>query len=387
MIPRQLTSLLVERLAHAPAVALLGSRQVGKTTLAVEFDPGKPKHYLDLERPSDFAKLTDPELYLTGFRNQLVILDEVQYLPELFPVLRGLIDSRRRAGEKACQFLLLGSASPELLQQTAETLAGRISYLELTPFQLVELPQPQQALPQHWERGGYPDSYLAADAAASLQWRQDFVTSYVERYLPQQGVLVTPVVLRRLCSMLAHQQGATLNLSRLAGSLGLDGKTVRRYLDLLEGLFLIRSLPAWSRNAGKRLVKAAKVYWRDSGILHALTGLADLEALFGHPLCGASWEGYCIEQIIGRFGPECQVSHYRTHAGAEVDLVVETPAGEVTAIEIKRTLSPKLTPGLRESMATIRADRGVMVIPEGAAFPLSEQVTAIGLLEFLESLR
>jgi uncharacterized protein len=209
----------------------------------------------------------------------------------------------------------------------------------------------------------------------------------VERFLPQQGVLVTPVVLRRLCSMLAHQQGATLNLSRLAGSLGLDGKTVRRYLDLLEGLFLIRSLPAWSRNAGKRLVKAAKVYWRDSGILHALTGLADLEALFGHPLCGASWEGYCIEQIISRFGPECRVSHYRTHAGAEVDLVVETPAGEVTAIEIKRTLSPKLTPGLRESMETIRADRGVMVIPEGAAFPLPKQVTAIGLLEFLKSLR
>lgn len=269
----------------------------------------------------------------------------------------------------------------------AATLAGRISYLELTHFQLVELPQPQQALPQHWERGGYPDSYLAPDAAASLQWRRDFVTSYVERYLPQQGVLVPPVVLRRLRSMLAHQQGATLNLSRLAGSLGLDGKTVRRYLDLLEGLFLIRSLPAWSRNAGKRLVKAAKVYWRDSGILHSLAGLADLKALFGHLLCGASWEGYCIEQIIRRFGPECQVSHYRSHAGAEVDPVVETPTGEVTAIEIKRTLSPKLTPGLRESMATIRADRGVMVIPEGAAFPLSEQVTAIGLLEFLESLR
>lgn len=387
MIPRRLTSLLVSRLASTSAVALLGSRQVGKTTLALGFDPGKPKHYLDLERPSDLAKLADPELYLTGFRNQLVILDEVQCLPELFPVLRSLIDSRRRAGEQHCQFLLLGSASPKLLQQTAETLAGRISYLELIPFQLLEVPQPRQALPTHWERGGYPDSYLAADAATSLQWRHDFITSYIERYLPQQGILVTPVVLRRLCTMLAHHQGATLNVSRLAASLGIDGKTVRRYLDLLEGLFLVRSLPPWSRNAGKRLVKAAKVYWRDSGILHALAGLADLEQVLGHPLCGASWEGYCIEQIIGSLSPDCLVSHYRTHAGAEVDLVVETPAGEVLAIEIKRTLSPKLTPGLRESLETLRADRGVIVIPEGEAYPLSERVTATGLWAFLKSLQ
>lgn len=385
MIQRSLTKTLLERLDQFPAVALLGSRQVGKTTLARGLDVGKPSHYLDLERPSDLAKLEDPELYLAGFAGQLVILDEVQRLPGLFPVLRSLIDERRRGGEKAGQFLLLGSASPELLQQSSETLAGRISHLELTPFQLFELPQPDQSLPRHWERGGYPDSFLATDAESSFQWREDFITSYVERYLPQQGITAAPILLRRFCSMLAHQQGATVNLSRLAGSLGIDGKTARRYLDLLEGLYLIRSLPPWTRNAGKRLVKSAKVYWRDSGILHALAGLRTLEHVLGHPLCGASWEGYCVEQILNRLPKGATASHYRTQAGAEVDLVIELADGQIHAVEIKRTLSPKVTPGLVESMETLGACRGFLVIPEGDAYPLSKSVTAAGLRTFLES--
>lgn len=386
MILRQLTSTLLKRLGQSPAVALLGSRQVGKTTLARAFDPGKPCHYLDLERPSDLAKLADPELYLSGFAGQLVILDEVQRIPNLFPVLRSLIDERRRAGEKAGHFLLLGSASPELLQQSSETLAGRISYLELGPLQLLELPQPDKDLTVHWERGGYPDSYLAPDGEASIQWREDFITSYVERYLPQQGITAPPIVLRRFCSMLAHQQGATINLSKLAGSLGIDGKTARRYLDLLEGLYLVRSLPPWTRNAGKRLVKSPKVYWRDSGILHALAGLHSLEHVLGHPLCGASWEGYCIEQVLSSLPQGATASHYRTHAGAEVDFVIEQADGRIDAVEIKRTLSPKLTSGLVESMATLKADRGVIVIPAGEPYPLSETVTATGLLSFLKTL-
>lgn len=386
MLPRRLHHELVRRLEQVPAVALLGSRQVGKTTLARALEVGKPTHYLDLERPSDLAKLADPELYLSGFRDQLVIVDEVQTLPHLFPVLRSLIDERRREGETACQFLLLGSASPELLQHTAETLAGRISSLELTPFQLGELPSEPQTVPIHWERGGYPDSYLAVDREASMQWREDFMASYVERYLPQQRVSATPLVLRRLCSMLAHQQGATVNLSRLGGSLGLDGKTVRRYIDLLEGLYLLRSLPPWTRNAGKRLVKSPKIYWRDSGILHSLIGLADLERVLGHPVCGASWEGYCIEQVLNRVPRGWTASHYRTHAGAEVDLVLEDPAGNILAVEIKRTLSPKLTSGMIESMQTLRAERGVIVIPEGEAYPLSQQVEAVGLIPFLDGL-
>lgn len=385
MIYRQLTETLLQRLGEVPAVALLGSRQVGKTTLARELEFGKASHYLDLERPSDLAKLADPELYLSRFSGQLVILDEVQRLPDLFPVLRSLIDARRRAGEKAGQFLLLGSASPELVQQSSETLAGRISYLELPPLQLTELPGPNPDWNVHWERGGYPDSYLAENTVASMQWREDFITSYVERYLLHQGITAAPMLLRRFCSMLAHQQGGTVNLSKLAGSLGIDGKTARRYLDLLEGLYLVRSLPAWTRNAGKRLVKSAKVYWRDSGILHALAGLPTLEKLLGHPLCGASWEGYCIEQILQTLPKGTTASHYRTHAGAEVDLVLEMPDGETIAVEIKRTLSPKVTPGLTESMKTLNSTRGVIVIPEGESYPLSKTVEAASLLQFLKT--
>lgn len=383
MIPRRLRSTLQKRLQQSPAVALLGSRQVGKTTLARGLDLGKPSQYLDLERPSDLAKLSDPELYLSGFGGQLVIIDEVQRVPDLFPLLRSLIDERRQAGEKAGHFLLLGSASPELLQQSSETLAGRISYLELSPLQLLELSEPDEALPTLWERGGYPDSYLAPDAESSIQWREDFITSYVERYMPQQGIAAAPILLRRFCTMLAHQQGATINLSKMAGSLGIDGKTARRYLDLLEGLYLVRSLPPWSRNAGKRLVKSPKVYWRDSGILHTLAGLQNLEQLLGHPLCGASWEGYCIEQILRCLPKGATASHYRTHAGAEVDLVIEKPDGEILAVEIKRTLSPKVTPGLVESMETLQASQAVIIIPQGASFPLSKTVTAIGLRSFL----
>lgn len=386
MIQRRLASILEKRLSQSPVVALLGSRQVGKTTLARDLELGKPSHYLDLERPSDLAKLADPELYLGRFTDHLVILDEVQRFPGLFPVLRSLVDERRRAGEKSAQFLILGSASPDLLQQSSETLAGRISYLELDPLNLTELELDLGIMDRHWFRGGYPDSYLAADDAAAHQWCQDFITSYVERHLPQLGIIATPLLLRRLCTMLAYQQGATLNLSKMAGSLGIDGKTVRHYLDLLEGLYLVRSIPAWSRNAGKRLVKAPKVYWRDSGLLHALAGLRDLEQVMGHPLCGHSWEGYCIEQILTHLPKSSIASHYRTHAGAEVDLVLENSLGETIALEIKRTLSPKLTPGFIESMKTLQASQAYYLIPHGETYSLSESVTAISLAEFLKLL-
>lgn len=385
MIARGLQTILQQRVLQSPVVALLGSRQVGKTTLARLLNLGKPTHYLDLERPSDIAKLSDPELYLTKFANHLVILDEIQRVPDLFPVLRSLVDERRRAGENAAQFLLLGSASPELLQQSSETLAGRISYLELHPLNLTELPNEPATLEAHWLRGGYPNSFLAIDDDASGQWCDDFITSYVERYLPQLAITATPVLLRRLCSMLAYQQGATLNLSKLGGSLGIDGKTVRHYLDLLQGLYLLRSVPPWSKNSGKRLVKSPKIYWRDSGLLHALAGLHHIDQVLGHPLCGHSWEGYCIEQILTQLPKNYSFSHYRTHAGAEVDLVIETPTGEVLAIEIKRTLSPKLNPAFLESMKTLEAVRGYFIMPQGETFPLSKQVEAMSLRHFLEA--
>lgn len=386
MISRQLTSTLHDRVLQVPVVALLGSRQVGKTTLARALKIGKPIHYLDLERPSHIAKLVDPELYLSKFADQLVILDEIQRIPELFPVLRSLVDERRRTGEKGAHFLILGSASPELMQQSSETLAGRISYLELHPLNLCELEKAEieMEMEKHWFRGGYPDSYLAVDDEISNQWCEDFITSYVERYLPQTGITADPLLLRRFCSMLVHQQGSPVNLSKMAGSLGIDGKTARHYLNLLEALFLVRSLPAWSKNSGKRLVRSAKIYWRDTGILHSLAALHNLEQLLGHPLCGHSWEGYCLEQIITRLPKGYLCSHYRTQAGAEVDLVIEKPDGEILAIEIKRTLSPKLSPAYLESLKTLNATRGFFVIPKGASYPLSESVSAMGLREFLD---
>ncbi len=384
MIQRHLASRLTERIGNVPVVALLGSRQVGKTTLAMSLELNKRCHYLDLERPSDLAKMADPELYLSSYSDQLVILDEIQRVPELFPVLRSLVDERRQRGESAGHFLLLGSASPDLLRQSSETLAGRITYLEMTPFQIQEVASEVEANNRLWFRGGYPDSFLAVNDASSRQWRADFITSYVERHLPQQGISASPIQLRRFCTMLAHEQAGTVNLASIGNALGIDGKTVLRYMNLLEGLFLIRRIPAWSRNTGKRLVKMPKVYWRDSGLLHELLGLNHLEHVLGHPVCGPSWEGYCLEQIMNALPLGVVASHYRTHAGAEVDLVLEWPSGETQAIEIKRTLSPKLTPAFRESMETLSAVRGTILIPKGESFPLSDSVRAMTLQEFLE---
>lgn len=386
MIKRKIEKRLIKRISSNPVVALLGSRQIGKTTLARDLDPGKPLQYLDLERPSDLAKLADPELYLGKFTDHLVVLDEIQRLPDIFPLLRSLVDERRRAGEKSSQFLLLGSASPELLRQSSETLAGRISYLEMHPLTLDEVATSDGGaanMDRHWFRGGYPESFLAADDFTASQWCDDFVTSYVERTLPQLGIAASPAILRRLCSMLAHLQGGTVNVSKLAGSLGIDGKTVRHYMDLLEGLYLLRSLPAWSRNAGKRLVKSPKTYWRDSGLLHSLAGLSDIEQVLGHPVCGHSWEGYCIEQILATIPQNITASHYRTQAGAEVDLVLEHANGEIHAIEIKRTLSPKLTPAFLESIRTLGATKATYLIPEGEPFPLSNEVEAMSLRSFI----
>lgn len=384
MIDRNTGLILEKRIAQTPVVALIGSRQVGKTTLAHALHVDKPVHYLDLERPSDIAKLAEPELYLSRHSDALVILDEIQRVPDLFPVLRSLIDERRRAGNRNGHFLILGSASPDLLRQSSETLAGRISFLELTPLNLCEVYHLEGGVDRHWFRGGYPDSFLSADDSISVQWCEDFIASYVERDLPQLGVAASPVQLRRLCSMLAHRQGTALNLSQLGNSLAMDAKTVRHYIDLLEGLFIVRRLPAWSRNAGKRLVKAPKVYLRDTGILHTLTGLHSLEKVLGHPLCGHSWEGYCIEQILENVPTGCAAAYYRTHAGAEIDLVMEMSAGQTLAVEIKRSLSPKCTPAFRESMKTVHADKGFYVIPTGDRYPLSDSVEAISLYDFIQ---
>ena len=384
MIKRSLKDILHRRIDTVPVVALLGSRQVGKTTMAKSLRLRNKNRYLDLELPSDRAKLNDPELYLSSCENELVILDEVQTMPELFPVLRSLVDKRRQKGEKAGHFLLLGSASPELLQKSSETLAGRISYLELNPLNLKEIKNKENEINQLWIRGGYPDSFLAEDLSISTQWRNDFVTSYVERFIPNLGLTKsTPIELRRLCSMLAYQHGGILNYASLSRSLGIDAKTVRKYIELLEGLYLTRTLHPWVKNVGKRLVKAPKFFWRDTGILHALTNLKSLEDVLGNPLCGASWEGFCIEQIVTSLPDHAKSFHYRTHAGAELDLIIELPGKDIIAVEIKRSLSPKVTPAMMESFETTGAKHGFIVTPKGEGFPMNKYFTALPISEFI----
>lgn len=373
-----------------PVVALLGPRQVGKTTLArlVADEMTKPSVYLDLERPSDRAKLGDAELFLSRQTKRLTILDEVQRMPELFPLLRSLVDERIRGGEKTGHFLVLGSASRDLLRQSSESLAGRISYLELSPFTLDEVERPRRRLDidRLWLRGGFPDSYLAHDDGQSDEWRGQFVETYLTRDLPQLGLRLPSELLARFWTMLAHGQGDQLNAARLAGSLGVSGNTVRHYLDVLTELFMVRQLRPWSGNSTKRLVKSPKVYVRDSGLAHHLTRILEVDSLLGHPLCGASWEGFVIENVLAQLPDSWQASYYRTSAQAEIDLVLEGPRSQVIAVEVKRTLSPTLSKGFRFGFEDIGATKGIVVMPAGTRFPLSEQVEAVPLRELIAEL-
>lgn len=323
MIPRRLAAALDAALAEAPAVALLGPRQVGKTTLALAVADARPSVYLDLESEADRAKLSEPRLYLEQHADKLIILDEIHRAPQLFAELRGLIDQGRRSGRSTGRFLILGSASIDLLKQSSESLAGRIRYLELGPIDAGEVGRERlQAL---WLRGGFPESLLAASDAASLRWRRDFIRTYLERDIPQLGPRIPAETLRRFWTMLAHQQAGLLNAAALARALVVDGKTVARYLDLLVDLLLVRRLPPWQRNVGKRLVKSPKVYVRDSGLVHALLSISDHEALLAHPVAGASWEGLVIESLLAAAPTGTEASFYRTSAGAEIDLLLELP--------------------------------------------------------------
>jgi len=379
MITRRRRTLLNQRLDQYPAVALLGPRQVGKTTLALAIAEDRPSIYLDLESDADQAKLAEPELYLADHEDKLVIFDEVHRQPGLFQNLRGLIDRGRRRGRRTGRFLLLGSASLDLLQQSGETLAGRISYVELNPVDALEIDSGN--LDALWIRGGFPDSLLAANDAASLRWRQDFIRSYLERDIPQLGPRIPAETLRRFWTMLAHHQGGLLNAAQFAQGLGVDGKTVARYLDLLVDLLLVRRLPSWHRNIGKRLVKAPKVYVRDSGIVHALLGLRDKEILLGHPVVGSSWEGFVIETLLAVAPLETEASFYRTAAGAEIDLVLGLPGGRRWAVEIKRGLVPKLERGFHQACADLQPERCFVVYAGAERFPVGESTEAISLTD------
>lgn len=390
MIYRLAEARISDLLTRFPAVAVLGPRQVGKTTLARRLveELGAAAVYLDLELPSHRAKLSDPELYFSSQEDRLVVLDEIQRVPGLFEVLRGVIDERRRQGRRHRQFLLLGSASIDLLQQSSETLAGRIAYSELTPLLAEEVATKKRGdRDRLWLRGGFPDSFLAADEAASVEWREEFIGTYLERDIPLLGPRIPAETLRRFWTMLAHEQGTLLNAASVAGAIGVSGQTVGRYLDLMVDLLLVRRLPPWSKNAGKRLVRSPKVYVRDSGLVHALLGLRDLDAVLGHPVTGGSWEGFVIENLLAAAPSGTSACFYRTAVGAEIDLVLDLPPKERWAIEIKRSSAPVLSKGFYLGCGDIKATRRMVVHAGEDTFGLGDGVEAVSLRGALAALR
>jgi hypothetical protein len=379
MIPRTALSELDRALSRQAAVALIGPRQVGKTTLAHEVAAGRPSVYLDLENPSDRAKLSEPELFLERHADKLVILDEIHRIPELFSTLRGIIDKGRREDRGTGRFLVLGSAAIELMRQS-ETLAGRIAYVDLGPLNILETGA--GARDTLWLRGGFPDSFLAPDDGQSLALRRDFIRTYLERDVPMFGPRIPAETLERLWTMLAHSQGAFLNASRLASGIGMSAPTVTSYIGLLVDLLLVRRLPPYHRNVGKRLVKSPKTYVRDSGILHALLGIRDFDSLLGHPVIGTSWEGFVIENLLAACPPGTRTGFYRTAAGAEIDLVLELGAEHGTwAVEIKRSAASGLQKGNHHALHDIQPQRSFYVHGGTDRFPLTADTEVIGLHE------
>lgn len=383
MYPRQSQQKLLRLMQQFPAVGLLGPRQAGKTTLAFAQKALYPNAlYLDLELPSAQRQLDDPEAFLMAHAQQLVILDEVQRVPELFSILRGVIDQRRRMDQPSGQFLLLGSATGVLLQQTSESLAGRVAYVELPALQASEIFGTQASvadLNTLWVRGGFPLSWLAASDADSMTWREVFITTYLEKDIPALGPRIPATTLRRLWTMLAHHQGELLDQSKLASALAISGQTVSRYIDLLCDLMLVRRLPAWHGNVGKRLIRSPKVYVRDSGLVHALLGLPHLDAVLGHPVAGSSWEGFVVEQLVNA-APNAQASFYRTSNGAEVDLVLTFRSQQTWVIEIKRSSAPTVSRGFHQAAVDLGAVRKLLVAPVEQTYPMKEHIEVVDVL-------
>ena len=387
MIERRIKQHVAEALDRQAAVALIGPRQVGKTTLAQDIAEERDALYLDLEDSTDRGKLSSPALFLKQYEDRLVVLDEIHRVPELFQTLRGVIDQGRRKGKRTGRFLILGSASIDLLRQSGESLAGRIEYVDMQPFDITEVAAGEGALDRLWVRGGFPDSFLAKNDGDSLKLRKSFIRTYLERDVPQFGPRVPAQTLERLWTMLAHAQGTLLNASRLASGLSLTAPTVTKYIDLLSDLLLVRRLPPLHTNIGKRLVKSPKVYVRDSGLVHALLGIANYNNLAGHPVVGSSWEGFVIENLLSVVQDRTQASFYRTVAGAEIDLVLDLPgrAGR-WAIEIKRALSAKPAKGFYQACKDIQPTRSFVVYAGVERYPIADDVQAIGVLEMVQTL-
>lgn len=379
LIKRDIARTIIHRLNNNPAVALLGARQVGKSTIADMVIKEFPEAiYVDLERPADLNKLTDPEAFFSQFNNRLICLDEIQRTPELFPILRGTIDRNKRNA----QFLILGSASRDLIRQSSESLAGRIAYIEITPFTHKEISSINFS--SYWLRGGYPRSILTDDEETSFQWREDYIRTFLERDIPQLGIRIPANTLSRFWRMLAHSHGQILNSSKLADSMGVSSHTVRKYIDLLEQTFVLRVLPPYAANLKKRLIKSPKIYIRDSGLLHSLLGIETMEDLFAHPVYGASYEGLVIENIVSQL-PRWQASYFRTSNGAEIDLLL-TRGTKTIAIEIKSSTSPKITKSFWNSTESIKPDLAVVIAPVEEEYPLDKKVMVKPMHLFIEEM-
>ncbi len=383
---RRLEPVVRAALAEEAAVILVGPRQVGKTTLARRIGKAVGAIYFDLEDPDDRARLADPRRALERLEDRLVILDEIHRAPELLLTLRGVVDRGRESGRDINRFLILGSASLDVLRSTGETLAGRATELDLGPFDVLEVPPaekspPRDSLEALFLRGGYPRSFLAADDGASFRRRRDLIRTYLQRELSWLSPRLPAETLRRLWTMLAHSQGGLLNASRLAGSLGVSANTVNRYLDTLADLLLVRRLPPVLPNVRKRLVRSPKIYLRDSGFVHALLGLPAMHALTGHPVLGSSWEGFVIENLLAAAPDFAEAGFFRTAGGAEVDLVLDLPGGERWAIEVKWARSPRPARGFHIAREVLRPDRSFLVGGGTHRYPAGRGVEGIGLRE------
>lgn len=398
MIRRDAYELIQKRLEQFDSVALVGPRQVGKTSIAREIveNLGNAARYLDLESPADRRQLDDPEAYFASHADKLIVLDEVQRAPELFSVLRGQIDARRRMGGKAGKFLILGSASLELLRQSSESLAGRISFVELAILSLSEVANAairdnqtniREITDALWLKGGFPESYLRVDEAASLQWRQDFIQTYLERDIPQFGFQVPAERMGLFWRMIANDQGDLFNAQRFAQSMGVSSPTIARYLDMLEKLLLVRKLQPWSQNTGKRLIKSPRPYTRDSGILHALLGIGTIDALRSHSISGKSWEGFVVETLVGAAQGRARAYFYRTSAGAEADLVLEFAPGRCWAIEIKLSSAPTVDRGFHNAADDVKAERRILVHRGENSFPMRGGIEAMPLLAAMSAIK
>ncbi len=381
---REIIPYIKELLSEFPVTGLIGPRQVGKTTL-VKYLMSRidmPCLYLDLENPQDAVKLNDPVSFFTMYQNHCIIIDEVQNRKDLFPILRSMIDINRTPG----RFILLGSASPELIRDSSESLAGRIFYVELAPFNLREMPE-EMPIEFHMMRGGFPLSVLASGERKSMRWRQGFIQTYIEKDLPLLGLRTDPSTLRRFIMMMAHMHGQVLQWERIANSLDIKGPTVKRYADFLNDAFIIRLLEPYFVNIGKRLVKAPKIYIRDTGILNSLLGLYDWIELISHPVAGAFWEGYAIEQIVTVLPSDVRPYYYRTHNGAELDLVLERNGKPILGFEMKFSSSPVVSKGMIISMSDLDISKGFIITPSDNYFKVNSQITVMSLRDFLEEMK